>query len=655
VGDHVLQQRKALRPQRDLGVAAAQTCERDIERKFADSVPICRHPESRSFRADGGQQRCNLTFFSNISAILQHSSTTRKLCGSQIKLIGTQIDTREETRMSHSIAMELKTRLAAGIGAVSMLLVASGAIAAPQLLVVNAKVFTADPALPYAQAVAIEDGRFLAVGSNEQIRALTGPKTRIIDAGGRLVTPGLIEAHVHLGTELPTPPLAMPNLPFPGPTAEQALAAVEQAAKTRTDWISAYIGPLVARDHRNWRKALDGVASNTPVLLRASWGHISIINSEGLRRLGIPENVTDPFGGWWGRDENGHLDGVAYEQAGIITPRIQPATPESLAAAFGEAQQRYARWGVTSIHLMNNEKSLDVTFAGLALAKTAQKWTVYSWGAWETPAERIADAWAIIDAAAKKTPAKVRVDGPKWILDGTPIEQNSFQRESYSNRPGWHGRSDYTDAQLREILRLALDRPTQLALHVVGDAETDRLLKMMEELAPPSAWRAKRVRIEHGDGIQPDTIEKVVQFGLVVIQNPTHLALPAAAGKKLLDRNMLLKSLAAAGIPLAFGSDGGEREQNPFLNLMLATLYPAEPNEAMTREEALLAYTAGGAYAERQDRNKGRIAPGFAADLAILSQDVLTIPAPQLPATTSLLTLADGEVIFEDELLALPR
>jgi len=250
-----------------------------------------------------------------------------------------------------------------------------------------------------------------------------------------------------------------------------------------------------------------------------------------------------------GRDENGRLDGRAYEGAETFTARIRPLTPEYLATAFGAAQQRYARWGVTSIHLMNNDKSLEVTLAGLAAAKPLQKWTVYSWGAWQTPAERIPDAWAVIDAAAKQASGKVRVEGPKWMLDGTPIEQNSLQRKAYGTRPGWQGRSNFTDAQLHEILKLALERPSQLALHVVGDAETDRMLKMMEELAPASAWRAKRVRIEHGDGIQPDTTAKVAEFGFVVIQNPTHLSVPIV-GESLATEHMLLKSFMAAGIPL---------------------------------------------------------------------------------------------------------
>jgi len=236
------------------------------------------------------------------------------------------------------------------------------------------------------------------------------------------------------------------------------------------------------------------------------------------------------------------------------------------------------------------------------------------------------------------------------MMDGTPIEQNSLQRVDYVDRPGWHGRSNFSNEQLREILQLALTRSTQLALHVVGDAETDRVLKMMEQLAPAATWRAKRVRIEHGDGIGRDVFERVAQLGVVVTQNPTHLAIPPIAGKKMLDHEVALKGLVNAGIPLALGSDGGVNEQNPFLNLMLAVLVPSDPSEAITREQALTAYTSGGAYAEGQEKRRGRLAPGFAADIAVLSQDVLTVPTQQIPTTTSLLTMVDGEVIFEDVL-----
>lgn len=528
---------------------------------------------------------------------------------------------------------------AAGVAA---LLWSVAASAAPQWVIVNAKVFTADPAQPRAEALAIEDGKFSAVGTSVDIRTLAGPATRVVDAGGRLVTPGLVEAHVHLGWNLPSPPLKLPGLPFPGPSGEQTLAAVAEAAKAPGDWISAWVGQSVARDGRNWRNALDAVAPDRPVLLRGFWGHTTIVNSAALRRLGIPDDAHDPMGGWWGRDANGRLDGRAHQGAEDLEPRASPPDAARLAIEFRDAAQRYARWGVTSIHLMNSGRSLEVTLDVLARARTVQKWTVYSW-ARHVP--RIADAWAAIDAAPRTLPPRVRIDGPKWILDGTPIEQNAFRREPYPGRQDWRGRSNYKDDELREILATALGRPEQLALHVVGDAETDRLLETMESLGSPDAWKAKRVRVEHGDGLRPDTLERALRLGVVVTQNPLHQGPPLPTRES---SSTLLRSLLAAGVPLALGSDAGPEEANPFLNIMLAHTYRSSPGEALTREQALLAYTAGGAFAERQERFKGRIATGMAADLAVLSQDILGVQAQALPATRSLLTLVDGEVAFED-------
>ena len=209
-----------------------------------------------------------------------------------------------------------------------------------------------------------------------------------------------------------------------------------------------------------------------------------------------------------------------------------------------------------------------------------------------------------MDAAPKKLPPRVRIDGPKWMLDGTPLEQNALQREPYAGRPEWRGRSNHTDEQLREILQTALRRPEQMALHVVGAAETDRLFAMMESLAPAEVWKEKRVRIEHGDGIRADTLAQAVRLGVVVIQNPTHFP-PAGAPRRPTDPHLLLKSLLAAGVPIALGSDARADEANPFLNIMLASTYAASPGEALSREQALLAYTAGAAHAERQERTQG--------------------------------------------------
>jgi predicted amidohydrolase YtcJ len=538
--------------------------------------------------------------------------------------------------------------------AVALVLATGLACAAPQIIVAHADVFTGDPSRPRAQAVAIEDGRFVAVGSDQEVLALASPSTRIIDARGRLVTPGLVEAHVHLGSALPafatpSPPLAMPDIPGPGPSGDEALARVAAAAHEPGDWITGFIGPRVARDPRNWRTALDAVARGRPVLLRAFWGHTTILDSAALQRLGIDEDAHDPIGGWFGRDAAGRLDGRAYESAEWIGwERIAPPDATRLAAVLQEASRRYARWGVTSIHLINNGRTPRAAVEALARVEPAQKWTVYAWGA---GLASVAAAWQTIDDVTSPRPPRVRVDGPKWILDGTPIEENAWQRDPYPGRAGWRGRSNLTDAELREVLQRALSRPGQPILHVVGDAETDRLFRTMLSLAPAAAWAAKRVRVEHGDGIRADSVAMARQLGVVVTQNPTHLA-PQSTGTDAPARALLLRSLLDGGIPLALGSDAGGDAMNPFLNIMLATTYASAPREALTREQALLAYTSGGAYAERQEAGKGRIVPGLAADMAMLSQDVLKVPASELPATRSVLTIVDGTILFEDPDLA---
>lgn len=361
-----------------------------------------------------------------------------------------------------------------------------------------------------------------------------------------------------------------------------------------------------------------------------------------MTRLGVHEQSVDPLGGWWGRDAAGRLDGRAHEGAeNVGWERVAPLDAGRLAIVFGEASDRYARWGVTSIHLINNAKAAALTTSALARLPRGPKWTVYAWGMAQPD---VAAAWAEIDAVPRPLPPRVRVDGPKWMLDGTPLEQNALRRDDYPGRPGWRGRSNFSDAQLREILQRALDRPEQPMLHVVGDAETDRLLRTMRTLASDADWVAKRVRIEHGDGLRPDTVDAARRLGVVVTQNPTHLA-PAGTPAARQTRT-LLASLLRADIPLPFGSDARGAESNPWFNLMLA-LRNGGAGEQLTREQALFAYTAGGAHAERQEARRGRIAVGHAADLALLSQDVLTVPIDELPATRSLFTLVDGEVVFE--------
>jgi predicted amidohydrolase YtcJ len=167
-------------------------------------------------------------------------------------------------------------------------------------------------------------------------------------------------------------------------------------------------------------------------------------------------------------------------------------------------------------------------------------------------------------------------------------------------------------------------------------------------VAAPAAWQALRPRIEHGEGLAPDLTLRTRAFGIVLVQNPSHFMLPPAESAYMQAHALQpLASVPAAGIPLALGSDG---PPSPWLNMMFASNPASSPDQALSREQVLRAYTAGSAFAEFAEAEKGRLAPGYVADLAVLSQDVLdpSLPAQALPATTSLLTLVAGEVAWRD-------
>ena len=169
----------------------------------------------------------------------------------------------------------------------------------------------------------------------------------------------------------------------------------------------------------------------------------------------------------------------------------------------------------------------------------------------------------------------------------------------------------------------------------------------MTAAGSPLRWQSRRVRIEHGDLLTQELLERAKNLGVVLVQNPAHLSirdLDVRFGAARMARAQLMKSVLAAGVPLAIGSDG---PLNPGLNLMLATMHPNNPKEALSREEAVSAYTAGSAYAESAEHEKGTIAPKMLADVAILSQDIFTVPPDALPATTAVMTIAGGKVVHE--------
>ncbi|MDQ2667724.1 MAG: amidohydrolase [Gemmatimonadota bacterium] len=500
---------------------------------------------------------------------------------------------------------------------------------APDLILTGGKVFTADSTRPWAEALAIRGERIMAVGSNDEIKALAGRGTREYPLGGRTVIPGINDAHDHVG-DLPFGvEIRTSTAPTPDPSSAQILDSLRAVAARvpAGTWIHVTIGLKALDDSTLRRTALDNVAPRNPVLLWSWWGHGAILNSAALLRLHIPESAIDPLGGFYERDAAGRLTGRLDEYAewGAMR-RMYSTIPEKEAIAGLKAfADSSLRMGVTTVQDMAGFFDPAYTVRVFREARLPIRVRLIRWSI-PNRTGRNESEW---NGFAEHPAPRLTVSGRKWVLDGTPYERFALMTHPYAGSSSNFGRLDFPVDTIRAILADAL-KPgaAQLLLHVVGDSTPAVVLALMESLAPDSVWRAKRVRLEHARGIVGPLVGKAVRLGVVIAQ-------PRPGSP--------IRTWLAAGIPLAYGSD---MLRNPFFNMMQAvSSRPGTTSETITREQAVSVYTRGAAYAEFMEREKGTLAPGMLADIAVLSQDIFTVAPAALPATTSVMTLVGGRVV----------
>jgi predicted amidohydrolase YtcJ len=535
------------------------------------------------------------------------------------------------------------------VGCLLVLCGKEGTAQAPDLILTGGKIFTADTANLYAEALAIRGDRITAVGTTAAIQQLAGPKTRIIPLHGRTVIPGINDAHDHIGYGAPVSRFMRFTEPMlPGPSLQQVVdslaLAVQQVPKGTV--IQGHLGLRLIEDAAARRAILDRVAPDHPVILNAPWGHGTILNTAAMKLLGISDTAPDPVGGFYERlPGTNRLSGLLAEYAefGVLRQWHNTLPQKVIEEVFRQYSDNALRMGITTVQHMATSLDLEKTVAVVNAVGSPLRIRVIRFPG-TTHKGRDLSNWSRQYAA---TP-RLQVSGMKWILDGTPLERGALMRDAYSDKPGWAGRPNMHSDTVQRILQEGLASSEQLLLHIVGDSTPNLVLAVMRKTAPASRWVNKRVRFEHADGLMRDQWEDARALGVVAVVNPSHFMFAevnrARVGKERASHYQPFRSLVEAGIPVAIGSDG---PNNPFLNIMFATMHPTNPNEAVTREQAVIAYTRGSAYAESKEREKGMLKKGMLADLSVLSQDIFSVPPPELPKTESELTIIGGKIVYE--------
>ncbi|HEV3469419.1 MAG TPA: amidohydrolase [Pyrinomonadaceae bacterium] len=528
------------------------------------------------------------------------------------------------------------------------------------LVITNASVRTMDARRPSAEAVAVSGNRVVAVGSSEEIRRLAGPRTRVIDAGGALVLPGFNDAHVHFltgGFQLSSVDLR--DAATPQEFAERIRRFAEKLPEGR--WVTG--GDW---DHERWagaplptRELIDASTPGTPVFVNRLDGHMALANSLALRLAGVTRETPDPPGGLVVRDpRTGEPTGVLKDAAMSYVWKVIPAPSfeEKLAAARA-ATEHAAGLGVTSVQDMSAGD--DVGVYQTLLERGELKTRVY--------AVAPLPAWERLKSVGVRRAFggdMLRVGGLKGFADGSLGSTTALFFDPYLDAPdtrGLPGDEMFPEGAMLGRVEGADAAGLQVMIHAIGDRANDQILGIYARVAAEHGERDRRFRVEHAQHLRAEEIREFARQRVVASMQPYHAIDDGRWAEKRIGRERArgtyaFRSLLDAGAVLAFGSDWTVAPLNPLLGVYAAVTRRTldgknpggwVPEQKITVEEAVRAYTLGSAYAEFADHAKGTIAPGKLADLVILTHDIFKGDPVEIEKARVRTTIVDGRVVYE--------
>jgi predicted amidohydrolase YtcJ len=503
----------------------------------------------------------------------------------------------------------------------------------PNLIFINGNIFTSDTSQLFVEALAVKDHLILATGTTSEIQKLADNSTTIIDLKGKTVVPGFNNGHDHLGWNSPIGKQFSEPFSIMGPTEEKILESVGEMVRLAKpgQWIRGMIGNTVWADQSISRK-LDSISPENPVLLQIMWGHGMILNRKGREEAGFDPTQQDPLGGWFGRKTNSDsLNGTIHEYAQWpVWYTWTGSEQDQLVAGIQTYLQEMLSYGITSVQDFSSMIDPSAIEAVFSKVNSPLRLRLVPFPG-TSAAGRDLKEWLDLD----ENPSELtRISGVKYMIDGTPLEQNALFKKPYDSNSKWFGRLNMPMDTVRSILSEAAQSDIQLMLHVVGDSTLSLILPLMKEIASPEVWRQKRIRLEHGvpPGLSKEDWIDIKAMGIVLMPTPQYIAASP------------VKSLLRNGIPIGIAPD---MLTNPFVNIMLLSDRQVLPEENISRVEAVIAYTFGNAFAEFAENEKGTLTKGKLADFAVLTYDIFKIPIDQLPLVTSVLTLVNGKIVYQ--------
>lgn len=521
----------------------------------------------------------------------------------------------------------------------------------------NVRIYTQNPASPFAEAIAIHQGHIAACGRLAEVEAYEIPGTTRQDGRGAFIMPGLIDAHIHLQQ------YAESQLMIDCETGilQECLKRVaRRAASTPSgEWILGH-----GWNQHNWEEGfgtaamLDAAAHDNPVYLTAKSLHAGWCNTAALKLMGVDANTPDPHGGRFGRDARGNPDGILFESAmECIESFLPQPTLERTAAALENAQQALWRCGITGVHdfdIPDCFKALQNLHANRLLKLRVVK---------SIPLE-------ILPAAVETGfqtgfgDDMLRIGSVKLFSDGALGPRTAAMLSPYENDPGNSGMLFLDRDQIYEYGRQAAVAGISLAVHAIGDRANREVLQgyaRLRQYEDENRLPHLRHRMEHVQVLHPDDLPWIARLGITASMQPIHLPSDwQAANRNWGTRSegvFAFRSLLNSGTVLAFGSDAPVESPNPFWGIQAAvTRSTAEgnpaggwyPDQKLTLPEAIKGFTTGAAFAAGYENKLGRIIPGYLADLVMLPQDIFEVPLQELRSIEPLATMVNGVWVWQE-------